>query len=89
MIDEIECSHCEGMGEWDEGPLPAHSAAEEPEYRQVICPDCNGKGWRAPTEDEIAEMAERQAEDRATGEPPVTVQEMYEAAYELKQALRR
>jgi hypothetical protein len=89
MIDEIECSRCEGMGEWDEGPLPAHSAAEEPEYRQVICPDCGGKGWRAPTDDELAEMAEAQAEDAASGEPPVSVQEMYEAAYRLKQELRR
>lgn len=89
MIDEIECTRCEGMGEWDEGPLPAHSAAEEPEYRQVICPDCNGKGWREPTDDELADMAERQAEDAASGEPPRTMQEQYIDAWTMKQALRR
>jgi hypothetical protein len=33
-----------GAGEWDEGPLPAGSGATEPDYRQVICPECEGTG---------------------------------------------
>jgi len=40
----VKCQTCDGAGEWDEGPLPAHSAATEPEYRQVKCPACEGKG---------------------------------------------
>ena len=44
-ITEYRCSECDGAGEWDEGPLPArHSAQIDPEYRQVICPGCKGKG---------------------------------------------
>lgn len=38
------CPCCDGLGEWDEGPLPASSGATEPDYRQVICPECNGTG---------------------------------------------
>jgi len=53
------------------------------------CRRCQGEGWCAPTQDELDAMAESQAEDAASGEPPMTVQEMYERAYELKQALRR
>ncbi|AMU89942.1 hypothetical protein ATM17_12935 [Sphingopyxis macrogoltabida] len=53
------------------------------------CPACDGKGWRAPTDDELANMAERQAEDAASGEPPVSMQEHYEAAWRQKQELRR
>lgn len=79
MIDEIECPDCQGHG-WRMLPFSADDAAP--------CPDCNGEGWRAPTDDELADMAERQAEDAASGEPPITVQVMYEAAYELKRSLR-
>lgn len=44
-VTEYRCSGCDGAGEWDEGPLPArHSAQIDPEYRQVVCPDCKGKG---------------------------------------------
>lgn len=38
------CPNCDGLGEWDEGQLPASSGATEPDYRQVICPDCEGTG---------------------------------------------
>jgi hypothetical protein len=38
------CPCCDGAGEWDEGPLPASSGASEPDYRQVICPECEGTG---------------------------------------------
>ena len=53
------------------------------------CEFCQGQGWREMTADEESDAAERQAEDRASGEPPMSVQEMYEAAYRLKQELRR
>jgi DNA-directed RNA polymerase subunit RPC12/RpoP len=44
-INEYRCTECNGAGEWDEGPLPArHSAQIDPEYRQVVCPECKGKG---------------------------------------------
>lgn len=43
---EAECKRCDGMGEWEEGPLPArHATQMEPEYDRVICPDCDGTGW--------------------------------------------
>lgn len=38
------CPCCDGAGEWDEGPMPASSGATEPDYRQVICPQCEGTG---------------------------------------------
>ena len=38
------CPCCDGLGEWDEGPLPASSGAPEPDYRQVICSECDGRG---------------------------------------------
>lgn len=60
------CACCDGAGEWDEGPLPASSGATEPDYRQVICPECNGRGsvWHSEEhprtfedlEDELAEL---------------------------------
>ena len=40
----VTCSRCEGLGEWEEGPLPARAPQIDPEYRQVICPDCGGEG---------------------------------------------
>lgn len=53
------------------------------------CPRCQGEGWCAPNQDEIDAMAERQAEDAASGEPPRTMQEQYIDAWMLKQELRR
>lgn len=41
----FSCLRCDGLGEWGEGPLPARSPIQiDPEYRQVICPDCSGDG---------------------------------------------
>ena len=40
----VPCPACDGAGEWDEGPLPASSGATQPEYRQVICTECEGAG---------------------------------------------
>lgn len=53
------CTNCDGLGEWDEGPLPArHSAQEEPEYLRVICPECGGTG----VEDAVAAAIKRRKE---------------------------
>lgn len=83
---EIECPQCDGWGS-----TVVKSASGLMTFRTADdhCPACNGTGWRAPTDDELSDMAERQAEDAASGEPPMTVQEMYEKAYELKRELRR
>jgi len=44
-LKDIPCFQCSGLGEWDEGPLPAKSHDQiSPEYRQVICNECNGSG---------------------------------------------
>lgn len=94
IIDEIECPDCNGHGEVCGVNRNRRSrfvgcADLSPDDFTVNCESCDGKGWRAPTEDELADMAESQAEDRASGEPPMSAQEMYEAAYRLKQELRR
>ena len=65
----IPCPCCDGAGEWDEGPLPASSGATEPDYRQVICPECEGVG-RAVAEceyrtlDDLDEEAMAEVEGR-------------------------
>lgn len=44
-ITEYRCENCDGIGEWDEGPLPArHSTQISPDYRHMVCDDCAGKG---------------------------------------------
>jgi hypothetical protein len=92
MADEIECPECNGEGEVEHPHLHRYAsivAESPPDPVMVECEDCGGRGWRAPTDDELADMAERQAEDAASGEPPVTMQEQYIDAWHLKQALRR
>ena len=42
-IGYAPCPCCDGAGEWDEGPYGS-SWASEPDYRQVICPECSGTG---------------------------------------------
>ena len=52
----ITCPICDGLGEWDEGPLPATSPVQEsPDYLQVICDDCGGEGslWSDRTTEEL------------------------------------
>lgn len=47
----ITCRRCDGLGEWDEGPINTHSGwcqPADPEYRRVICPECKGTGRLAP-----------------------------------------
>lgn len=44
-ITEHRCANCDGLGEWDEGPLPATSSSQiSPDYRHIVCSGCNGKG---------------------------------------------
>ena len=58
----VTCSCCDGAGEWDEGPLPASSGATEPDYRQVICPECAGAG-SVLVECEIRTLDDIESED--------------------------
>ncbi|WP_030538334.1 hypothetical protein [Sphingobium sp. DC-2] len=69
---ENECPDCDGYGVLS----LAHSD----------CEACEGTGWRAMTDDELADAAERQAEDAAS-EPPVTLAEQHRAAWLQKEAL--
>ncbi len=56
----VTCRECDGAGEWDEGPLPARSRDQiDPEYRQVICPACDGSGVETVTEEEAEEIGIR------------------------------
>ena len=41
----VPCDECDGMGEWDEGPINTGGPAPvDPIYRQVTCPQCDGTG---------------------------------------------
>lgn len=42
----VICQECEGLGEWDEGPMntSSHGGPADPDYRKVICPECGGTG---------------------------------------------
>lgn len=94
--DQIECADCDGEGVvknpnlygYGFRPDPADTTPS-PEPTRINCAACGGEGWRAPTDDELVGMAERQAEDAASGEPPRTMQEQYIDAWMLKQAVRR
>lgn len=91
---EIECAECDGHGYNNIIRCCGNALASGACCGNGIddteeCDFCRGQGWRAATDDELANMAEAQAEDAASGEPPMSVQEMYEAAYRLKMELRR
>ena len=76
---EIECPACDGHGT---RLVPGKLDDAD------TCTDCDGKGWRPMTDDELAAAAERQAEDAAS-EPPVAMGEQHRAAWAQKQELRR
>lgn len=61
---EIECPDCEGHG-YDIFP-------------EVDCDACLGKGWRAPTADELDNAAEAAYERQLEGEPPMSFSERAE-----------
>lgn len=82
---EIECPECEGNG-WIGKRLPLVGGG----IHEVTCEHCNGHGWRPMTEDEANDAAAADAwSDLCESEPPVTMQERHEAAWKLKQELKR
>ncbi|MGV1682880.1 hypothetical protein [Sphingopyxis sp. NJF-3] len=82
---EIECTACNGNG-W----LPRRWAFNSRvQLTEEDCPHCNATGYRPMTQDEIDDAAADAFSDMCEGEPPVTMQEQYEAAWRQKQELRR
>ncbi len=71
MTDEIECLDCEGTGEI----MPENWYTFKVTAK---CGDCNGTGWRAPTDDEISNMAEDAYTRQFDGEPPLSASERAE-----------
>ncbi|EQB06204.1 hypothetical protein [Sphingobium baderi] len=89
---EIECPQCGGEGEWEHPHLstpPGITAECPPDPVMVDCEDCDGKGWRPMTDDELAEAAADAFSDMCEGEPPVTMDEQHSAAFQQKMELRR
>jgi hypothetical protein len=62
---EIECPECCGNGQTI-GP----NSGED-----IICPHCNGAGWRAATEAEADALAEAAYDRQFEGEPPLSARE--------------
>ena len=81
---EIECTDCDGYGFTMKRNLSLGTRVYE-----HTCAACNGHGWGAMTGDEEADAAEEQFRLMTEGEPPLTVQEAYEQAFQQKQGLRR
>jgi hypothetical protein len=54
-----------------------------------VYPVRGGQGWREATEEEANDMAADAFSDMCEGEPPLTAQERYEAAWKQKQELKR
>lgn len=73
VTPEIECPDCDGYGK-----------ARIAFIGSPDCPACHGEGWRPMNDDELADAAERQEQDRIEGEPPVTLAEQHRAAWEQK-----
>ena len=91
MTDEIECPTCDGEGEIEapfQNQCVSIVAECPPDPVMVDCEDCDGKGWRPMTGDELDAAAERPAENAAS-EPPVTMDEQHRAAWAQKMELRR
>ena len=81
MNSEIECLDCDGHGViWNN--------ADPTSGQSVDCDACAGAGWRQPTADEAADLAEAEHLERCSGEPPVTQREREAAAWSAKQYLR-
>jgi DnaJ-class molecular chaperone len=77
---DTECTRCDGNG-W----LPRRwSFNSRVQLTEEDCPDCGGHGWRAMTPDEIDDAAADAFSNMCEGEPPVTMQERYEAAWREK-----
>lgn len=80
MTTEIECHDCDGWGF-----IPPVKRMGE----TLDCEHCNGTGWREETDEEAADRSADAYSDMCEGEPPLSMQEQYEAAWRQKQELRR
>lgn len=79
FVPDIECKRCDGNG-WIEQRNPRLGRG----VYQEDCPDCHGHGWRPMTQDEMDDAAADAFSDMCEGEPPVTMQERYQAAHRQK-----
>ncbi len=82
FTNEIECPECEGEGRFWNNADPTSG-------QSVDCDACNGHGWREMTEEEANDAAANAWSDLCESEPPITMQERYEAAAKQKRELRR
>lgn len=65
---EIECLDCNGEGNiWNN--------ADTTSGQRVDCEACKGTGCRAPTQDELDNMAEDAYQRQFEGEPPLSQRE--------------
>lgn len=81
--DEIECARCEGNGFL---PVPRPWGESDTEED---CPDCNGRGWRQPAQEERDDAAADAFSDMCESEPPMSADERHQIAWKQKQELRR
>jgi hypothetical protein len=65
-VTEIECAECEGYGSLTN---------REPTNILGDCTHCGGTGYRAPTADELDNMAEAAYARQFEGEPPMPQRE--------------
>ncbi|MCB4860754.1 hypothetical protein K7W03_14255, partial [Sphingobium sp. PNB] len=79
----VECDHCAGHGWVQVRRFGIISGVHEED-----CPICCGHGWRPMTDDELADAAEAQGQERIHGEPPVTMAEQHRRAWEHKHGIR-
>lgn len=81
---DIECTACHGDG---------HILKRAPRLGrglfEITCEECLGHGWRPMTQDEIDDAAADAFSDMCEGEPPISAQERYEAAYREKREAHR
>jgi len=93
-MSEIECPRCIGHGEVG-GVNPNRRSRFvghddlSPDDFTVDCPECLGHGWRPMTQDELDDAAADAFSDMCEGEPPITMQERYEADARQKRELGR
>ncbi len=62
---------------------------ECPSCKARGCPECAFEGWREMTDDELADAAEAQEQDRISGEPPITLDEQHARAFAEHQETHR
>lgn len=77
---EIECPDCGGHGH-----ILKRDLRLGPGMHEMTCEACNGHGWRAMTQDEIDDAAADAFSDMCEGEPPISMREAHEAAWQQHQ----